>query len=130
MDWFSTMRTAVSGLDASRLRMDCATNNLANADNSAPDDASTFMAQRVYLEENTENQGVKSQVFRPNLPPRLEYLPGHPDADAQGMVRFPDIDVVQEMTDLMAARRAYEIGLATLNESRHIFGKTLEIGKE
>jgi len=130
MDWFSSIRTSLSGLDASRLRIDTATHNLANIDNSSSSDAACYAPRRVQIDEANGLAGVNSQVFTPNLPPRLEYMPSHPDADEAGMVRFPEIDMVSEVTEILAARRAYEIGLATLNEGRHLFQKTLEIGRE
>ena len=130
MDWFSSIRVSLSGLDASRMRLDAATQNLANMDNSAPTDASCYRAKHVQISEAGELAGVTSQLVDSGSAPRLEYLPGHPDADGSGMVRFPDIDMVSEITDSLAAKRAYEIGLATLNEGRHLFNKTLEIGRE
>ncbi|MFN8613167.1 MAG: flagellar basal body rod C-terminal domain-containing protein [Vulcanimicrobiota bacterium] len=130
MDWFAPLRTSVSGLEASRARLNAATNNLANADNSAPDDASVYQRQLVQLQENKQLGGVSATPVNQVGPPRIEFLPGHPDADEHGMVRFPEIDTVEEMTELMAARRAYETGIATYNEGRHMFNKTLEIGKE
>ncbi len=130
MDWFASLNTSMSGVEASRARLNAATNNLANADNSAPDNASVYQRQMVQLQESKDGQGVSSNTVNVVGPPRIEFIPGHPDADEQGMVRFPEIDTVEEMTELMAARRAYEIGIATYNEGRHMFNKTLEIGKE
>ena len=130
MDWFAPLNTSLTGLEASRARLTAATNNLANADNSAPDNASVYQRQMVKLQENSEGQGVSATTVNVVGPPRIEFNPGHPDADEYGMVRFPEIDTVEEMTELMAARRAYETGIATYNEGRHMFNKTLEIGKE
>lgn len=131
-DWFGGMRVSLSGLKASRLRLDAATQNLANAESSSPTDEATYRVQHVRLQENTdpEARGVRAEVVSTALPPRREFLPGHPDADADGIVRFPDVDVVEQMTQVMAARRAYELGLATFNEARHVFQKTLEIGRD
>jgi len=130
MDWFAALNTSMSGLEASRARLNAATTNLANADNSAPDNASVYQRQMVQLQESKDGQGVTASTINVVGPPRIEFIPGHPDADEYGMVRFPEIDTVEEMTELMAARRAYEIGIATYNEGRHMFNKTLEIGKE
>lgn len=130
MAWFSSMHVSLTGLDASKMRIEASTLNLANADSSAPDEASCFKPQRILLREAGERQGVATTRYSQELPARQDYIPDHPDADATGMVRFPEIDVVSEMVEMMAARRAYEIGLATLNEGRHLFNKTLEIGRE
>lgn len=130
MAWFQSLQLSLTGVDASRMRLEAAATNLANAESSAPDDASVYRVKRIQLSERSDEMGVAAQRFEPNLPPRLEYMPDHPDADEAGMVRFPEVDMVHELTEMMAARRAYEIGLSTFNEGRHIFQKTLEIGRE
>jgi flagellar basal-body rod protein FlgC len=134
MDWFSGLKTSLTGLQASRSRLDAVTENLVHAESSSPDDAGTYQVQRVRLREVKEDhqagRGVAWEKTKLSLPPRLDYWPNHPDADANGMVRFPDIDLVQEMTEMMAARKAYEIGVNTFNEGRHMFLKTLDIGRE
>ena len=60
---------------------------------------------------------------------KLDYNPNHPDADEEGFVRMPNVDVVQEMTDMMAAYRAYEANITALNVFKDMAVKTLEIGK-
>ena len=60
---------------------------------------------------------------------KLDYNPSHPDADEDGFVRLPNVEVVQEMTDMMAAFRAYEANITALNAFKDMAMKTLEIGK-
>jgi flagellar basal-body rod protein FlgC len=60
---------------------------------------------------------------------KLDYNPSHPDADENGFVRLPNVEVVQEMTDMMAAFRAYEANITALNAFKDMATKTLEIGK-
>jgi flagellar basal-body rod protein FlgC len=59
---------------------------------------------------------------------KLDYNPNHPDADAEGYVRMPNVEVVQEMVDMMAAYRAYEANITAINTFKDMAVKTLEIG--
>ncbi len=135
---FRSLDISMSSVKAARLRMEATSSNLANANSSAPDDASLYRVLRVDQNEAGAYQGLPG-LGKPNgveyrlapqeKPPRLEFDPDHPDADANGMVRYPDVDVVAEMTELMAARRAYEAGLTAYSEGKQLFFKTLEIGR-
>lgn len=60
---------------------------------------------------------------------KYDYDPAHPDADEEGYVRYPNVEVVQEMTDMMSAYRAYEANITALNTFKDMAVKTLEIGK-
>ena len=71
--------------------------------------------------------GVKAQRVTQYRRPRLEYDPQHPDADENGYVAYPDINVVEEMTHLIAASRAYEANLTALGAAKEMDGKALEI---
>lgn len=71
--------------------------------------------------------GVKAEVLIQNRRPRLEYDPEHPDADEHGYVAYPDINVVEEMTHLIAASRSYEANLTAIAAAKDMAGKALEI---
>ena len=60
-------------------------------------------------------------------PTRFEYEPGHPDANAEGYVEYPNVEIVQEMVDLMTASRAYEANVTVLNSTKAMLRKALEI---
>lgn len=132
---FASMRISATGITASRERMEAAADNLANADSSAPNDQLLFRPLRVRLSQalsdlqDSRPGGVVARMERVALPPRVVYDPGHPDADAQGMVRYPDIDTSRQIADMMAARRAYEAGLACYGQARQTFLDTLDIIK-
>ena len=70
-----------------------------------------------------------SRVVKDTRPPRLVFDPGHPDADANGYVAMPNVNVVPEMVDLMAATRAYEANVAALNATKRVLEAALEIGR-
>ena len=69
------------------------------------------------------------QITEDKAPPRLEYDPGHPDANAQGYVAYPNINPVEEMVDMITASRAYEAGITTMQTATHMAESALGIGK-
>lgn len=78
-------------------------------------------------EEAEVLHGVQAEKLVQNRRPRMEYDPGHPDADENGYVAYPDINVVEEMTNLIAASRAYEANLTALTAAKEMAAKALEI---
>ena len=62
-------------------------------------------------------------------PFKMVFEPGHPDADEQGMVKYPDINVVEEMANLMTAQRGYEANVSTIDAINSMYNKALEIGR-
>jgi len=74
--------------------------------------------------ESTLTYGVQTDT---QTPTRLEYEPGHPDANDEGYVEYPNVEVVREMVDLMAASRAYEANVTVLNATKAMLRKALEI---
>jgi flagellar basal-body rod protein FlgC len=72
---------------------------------------------------------VVSQIKQDTAPPRLEYDPGHPQADAKGYVAYPNINPVEEMVDMITASRAYEAGITTMTTAVNMAERALGIGK-
>jgi flagellar basal-body rod protein FlgC len=78
----------------------------------------------------SEAQGVKAtRIIEDQSPTKLVYNPTHPDADANGYVNMPNVDVAKEMVDMISASRSYEANVTALNASKAMFVKALEIGK-
>lgn len=74
--------------------------------------------------------GVKANgVAEDSSPMKVVYMPGHPDADAQGFVTMPNVDVVKEMVDMISAQRAYDANVQITNAAKSMINKALEIGK-
>jgi flagellar basal-body rod protein FlgC len=136
-----------SALQAERLRMDVVANNLANL-NSTRTEAGDGPYQRqtvVFRAENgtpsfqallarqtggSASGGVAVDSIETDAaPPRRVYEPGHPDADAEGYVLYPHIDVATEMTDMMSANRAYTANVTAMNAIKGMAQKALEIGR-
>jgi flagellar basal-body rod protein FlgC len=140
MDATAAYAISASGLRAQRLRMDVIAANLANAQSTRTPDGGPYRRHEVVLEAqptsgtfedalNSSNPGVRvARIVADDRPPQLVFDPGHPDADAKGYVAMPNVNVVTEMVDMMAATRAYEANVAALNAAKTMAMKTLDIG--
>jgi flagellar basal-body rod protein FlgC len=138
-DFFTAMEVSASGLSAQRTRMNVAASNLANAETTQTAGGGPYKRRDVVLASddlpNTGEmsgvvKGVKvSQIQQDPNPPRLEYDPGHPQANAQGYVAYPNINPVEEMVDMITASRAYEAGITTMSSAVNMAEKALSIGK-
>jgi len=126
---------AVEGLRAQRARMTLVANNLANINTTRTPEGTAFRRQLVLLRglqarkggpEETLGVHVKSVVSDPS-PFKRVYEPGHPDADKDGYVSYPNIDVAVEMIDLIAAQRAYEANLAVIATDTRIRQQALDL---
>jgi flagellar basal-body rod protein FlgC len=127
-----------SALAAERVRMEVITQNIANANTTRGIDGKPYQRQQVVFEQVLH--GVQSATVGPQKvevariekdlrPPRLVFNPGHPDADAEGMVSMPNINIHEEMVDLITASRAFEANLAVVKNARSMALQTLSIGK-
>lgn len=138
---FSALEVAASGLTAQRGRMNLIAGNLANVHTTrgangqpyqrldpvfttaqvAPDAADPVLRQLV---------AVRLQGVRPDpTPGALVYEPGHPDANAQGYVQYPNVNVVTEMVNLMTASRAYEAGVTSIESIKAMARSAIRIGQ-
>lgn len=139
MKIFRAMDASASALTAGRLQMDLIAHNLANM-NTTRTAAGTPYRRRMLVQEervptfqdalDRAGNGVRvTQVVEDQSPFQLKYDPSHPDADAQGMVRMPNVDMLQEITDMMMATRYYEANLSVFNASKGMALKAIEIGR-
>jgi flagellar basal-body rod protein FlgC len=139
---FSSMEISASGLSAQRLRMDLISNNIANANTTRTAEGgpykrlqTVFMAKTDGLSDDLsisvgKPMGVETpQVVADAEPAKLVYDPGHPDANAQGYVAMPNVNMVQEMADMISATRAYEANVTAMNSAKSMAMKALEIGR-
>ena len=140
----SGLDICASGLTAQRLRMDVIANNLANASTTRAQNGGPYRRQIVVFEARShtsdfkrllENEltglsGVRvKQIVTDNSPLRQVYDPSHPDADPEGYVSYPNVNVVAEMTDMISATRSYEANITALNSIKHMAAKAIEIGR-
>lgn len=134
MGVISTLRVSSSGLSAERLRMDLIADNLANANTTRAPDGQPYRRKVAVFQPITPTPqmpgGVRvAQIAADPTPPRLVYEPGHPDADANGYVAYPNVDIVHEMVDMITASRAYEANIQAFNAAKNMFLRTLDIGR-
>lgn len=136
MNAFSAMKISATGLAAERLRMDIISSNMANASTTRNEkgEKSPYVRRIATFQEalDSKNQlaGVKAVgIEKDKSPLRREYNPNHPDADEDGYVSMPNVNVLNEMADMMVASRSYEANVDTLNALKSMFSKALEIGK-
>ena len=125
----SIMDASRAGLAFERLRMEAASRNIASANTPIAADAPANRATVVGGNFDAHlADGMSDQLSEQPIATRAVYDPGHPMADAQGMVHYPAIDLVQEMTTLMTASRGYEANVRAFNLLRGMIAKAFEIG--
>lgn len=133
MRLFSTIEHSASALTAERFRMDVIANNIANANTTRTPEGGPFQRHlTVFATKYDKGQPAGVQVLgvvKDQTPPRLVYNPGHPDADANGYVSMPNVNVISEMVDLISAARAYEANVTVINEAKKMVQTALQIGK-
>lgn len=147
MGYFSSFDISASALTAQRLRMDIISQNIANVNTTRTADGDPYRRKTVvfqeresvpfsqYLSEASKEKylaggGVRvTEVVEDQSPFKEVYDPGHPDADENGMVRLPNVEVVTEMVNMISASRAYEANITAMNASKSMAMKALEIGR-
>lgn len=134
MSVFGGMRISASALSAERLKMDVVSSNVANMKTTRTKDGGAYRRKVAVFEENYDDKlgmlGVKTKAIEADKSPlRKLYEPNHPDADKQGYVEYPNVDILVEMTDLISASRSYESNIDTLNAQKNMISKALEIGR-
>lgn len=130
--------SSASALAAERVRMEVITQNIANANTTRGLDGKPYQRQQVVFEQVLQNaqggttgpQKVEvARIAKDSRPPRLIFNPGHPDANPDGMVALPNINIHEEMADLIVASRAFEANLAVVKNARAMAFQTLSIGR-
>jgi flagellar basal-body rod protein FlgC len=139
---------SASALTAQRVRMDVISSNVANAETTRGSYVNgqfqPYKRKMVVMESlqpfssvlsqemngKSAAQGVKvTQIKEDQSPNKLVYNPTHPDADKNGYVNMPNVDITKEMVDMISATRSYEANVTALNATKSMFVKSLEIGK-
>lgn len=134
MSGFSGMRIAASGLSAERLRMDTISSNIANSETTRTAEGGPYVRKIAVFQENYHRElgmkGVKAIEVKDDLSElRKVYDPSHPDADEDGYLIMPNVNILNEMADMMASSRAYEANVDSLDAQKNMFLKALEIGR-
>lgn len=134
MGMFSALRISASALTAERLRMDIIANNVANAQTTRTAEGGPFQRHRVVFSEvaaNVQGQSgggvVVDEIALDDRPGNVVNDPNHPDADAEGNVEYPNVDIATEMVDMISATRAYEANVVAMQTAKNMLAKALEI---
>lgn len=144
MGMFRAIDTSASGLTAERLRMDVISNNIANVNTTRTEDGQPFRRKMTIFESRNPRgswwfqdrmkpqepgTGVRVNAIMEDMAPfKMEYDPNHPDADSEGYVRRPNINIVHEMVDMITATRAYEANVTCINSAKDMTNAALNIG--
>jgi flagellar basal-body rod protein FlgC len=141
MDYLRAAEISGAGMLAQKLRVEAAASNIANMTSTAASIAGLYRPLTVAMQpqvtsfaaawrsaERSPASVVAQVVEQAQAKPRLVYEPGHPHADADGMVAYPGVDQVKEMMAVTNALRTYEANLAALQASKTMALKALEIG--
>ena len=135
MSIFSVFDIASSAITAQSQRLNVVASNLANADSAVSADGTPYKAKQVVftatqLSKGAEGMGVRvTSVIDDPSPARLVYDPKHPLADANGYVTRPNVNVVEEMTNMISASHAYQTNLDMMNTAKNLLIKTLALGQ-
>ncbi|WP_313468917.1 flagellar basal body rod protein FlgC [Carnobacterium sp.] len=138
---FDSMHINASGLSLERLKLDTISTNIANVNTTRTAEGGPYVKKEVIFEESLKNVasalngkpgeksfGVKATEIaenRDNLV--MEYNPTHPDADGNGYVQMPNVNMADEMIDMITAQRTYDANVTALNASKDMLKKALEI---
>jgi len=135
MDFLKSISIAASGLRAQAGRMRILSENLANSDSTAQAPGSDPYRRKIPTFRAEVDRALDARVVamgRVRNDPsdfRLKYEPGHPAADANGNVRYPNVNPMIEMTDMREAQRSYEANINVIGATRRMIQRTLEILK-
>lgn len=135
---FKVLDIAASGMTAERFRLNVISQNLANSDTTRTEEGGPYRRKAIVFEEalnkttkgKEEFSGVKiSSIVDDPSPFRLVYDPNHPDANEEGYVEYPNVNVLREMIDMISAQRAYEMNAAVVNSAKSMYNSALGIGR-
>ncbi len=141
MDFLMTLEASASGLYAQRKRMDIIASNLANMETTRTDEGGPYRRKMVVIRSKSMNESFQNilgrqvegvqveQIIEDKSPFKKVYNPSHPDADKDGYLLKPNVELIVETTNMLMARRAFEANIAAIKATRQMVLKALEIGR-
>lgn len=135
MDFFRTLAIAASGLKAQSSRMRIISENIANADSTATRPGSDPYRRKIPVFESEVDRALNVQLVEMGKVQndtsdfRLKHEPGHPAADKNGNVKYPNVNPLMEMTDMREAQRSYEANINVISATRRMIQRTIDILK-
>jgi flagellar basal-body rod protein FlgC len=143
MSLFSVLSVSASGMSAQRTRAELLVQNIANSETTRTDEGGPYRRKDAVFSSDTVSSpfasefeaqlggsltGVKvSDVTVDNSPPERRYMPGHPDADADGYVAMPKVNPAEDMVDLMGANRSYQANVAAMSAIKDMIQHSIDL---
>jgi flagellar basal-body rod protein FlgC len=136
-----SLPSTTAALDAERTRLEVIAQNIANANTTRGIDGRPYQRQQVVFQSVLDSAQAKngsaakvgipqvSRIQKDTRPGTMVYQPGHPDADANGMVQLPNVNIYEEMADMIVASRTYDANVAVFKNGKSIAMQALSIGK-
>jgi len=130
-DLFLPLKVSATGLEAQKIRLNVIASNLANVNSTRTPEGGPYRRKDVlfmtYMYDQI-SQGVDvNKIVEDQRPFRVVYEPTHPDADKDGYVKYPNVNPMEEMINLISASRAYEANLTMINSFKDMFIRTLDL---
>jgi flagellar basal-body rod protein FlgC len=139
---FSAIDISASGLSAERTRMNTIASNLANAQTTRTAAGGPYkrvdpVFEAIALDkmhalspsERSVSQVQVTQIVQDQRPGHMVYSPGHPDANKDGYLEYPNVNVVEEMVNMISASRAYEAGISSVEATQKMASSALDLGR-
>ena len=140
MSLFSALQVSASGMSAQRTRAEMLVENMANAETTRTPEGGPYRRKDVVFSTDVQASPF-SAVFQKELgtgvrvadvvvddrAPEMRYLPGHPDADANGYVAFPHLNPAEEMVDLLNASRSYQSNVAAMSAVKEMLNRSIDL---
>jgi len=137
MSLFNVFDIAGSAMTAQSMRLNVVASNMANADSVTGSDGQPYRAKQVIFQAQAVNNAMPNgvsgvavtQVVDDPSPMKMVYDPNNPHADAQGYVTMPNVNVVEEMTNMISASRSYQANVEMMNTVKTMIQRTLTLGQ-
>lgn len=132
-DLFLPLKVSATGLEAQKIRLNTIASNLANINSTRTPEGGPYRRKDVvfisYIYDSTSYGVDVKEIVEDNRPFKIVFDPSHPDADKDGYVKYPNINPMEEMVNLISASRAYEANLTMINSYKDMFLRTLDLLK-
>lgn len=145
MDFLTGMRVSASGMTAQRMRMNTISSNIANMNTTRTPEGGPYRRKDIVFESMPDaasfgeiltsapqkdiNRVQVTDIISDRKAPTMKYEPDHPDANQDGYVAYPNINMMEEMANQLTATRAYEANVAAMNSTKDMAMTALEIGR-
>ncbi len=138
MSLFNVFNITGSGMSAQSMRLNTTASNIANADSVSSSIDETYRARHPVFAAAMQNAAAGQDssvgvqvlgIVESNKPLNIEYAPGHPMADQEGYIYKPNVNVIEEMTNMISASRSYQTNVQLAESAKNMLNKTLQLGQ-